>query len=126
MTIYEYDERLYRLLKRCLFGNYVSGAADELTPAMRRGLLQSIDVALVGNPCGCGDDDCRSFDVKNAADVNSNRRVRFHVEGELSVKCDDAGRLRRAEWLPDQPDGRTRRRYTLTDAGWLETPIATV
>jgi hypothetical protein len=126
MTIHEYDERLYRLLKRCLFGNYVSTSADELTLAMRRGMLRNVDDATVGKACACGDDDCRSFDVANASDAESSFRIRFHVEGELSVQCDSAGRLKRVEWLPQSRGARKRRCYTPTAPGWAETPIATV
>ncbi|MBV8154217.1 MAG: hypothetical protein JOY98_07345, partial [Candidatus Eremiobacteraeota bacterium] len=64
MKIWEYDLRLYRLLKRCLTGDYVSPLRDQLTPAMRAGMLASLRTPELGDRCGCGDSFCRTFTTR--------------------------------------------------------------
>ena len=115
VKIYEYDLRLYGLLKRCLAGGYVSGAADPLTPAMRAGMLQSLPRTHLGELHGCGDKHCRSFKT-TASPVVGERlfRVRFIVNGELSVTCGARGTLFRVEWLPGEPTHPPQRCYVAT------------
>lgn len=122
MKIRTCDPVLYRQLRLCLNGDFVSGESDQLTPAMRRGLLRSLDEARVGERCGCGQPDCRSFRIAGANPTRDSRRVRFIVHGELSVICDEAGNLQRVEWLVQAPDP-TRRHYEFTPDGCIERAI---
>jgi len=94
VKIYEFDLRLYGVLRRCLAGDYVSSVLDDLTPAMRAGLLQSLPDVQVGELHGCGDEGCRSFRTI-VVPVAGERlfRVRFLVNGELIVTCDARGTL---------------------------------
>jgi hypothetical protein len=122
MKIRRYDPVLYRQLQLCLNGDFVSREGDELTPAMRAGLLRSLDEVQVGERCACGQPDCRSFRIVGATPTRDSRRVRFIVHGELSVVCDTGGALQRVEWLVQAPDP-ARRCYEVTPDGRIERAI---
>jgi hypothetical protein len=110
MTIREFDERLYRQLEMCLNGDYIATGSDAVTPAMLSGLRRSIDVAIAGRSCDCGEPGCRSFQIAGRHTTRSSRRIRFRVHGELAVVCDGFGGLQHIEWLPEA-SGARRRRY---------------
>lgn len=125
MKIYEYDLRLYGLLKRCLTGDYVSPAADPLTPDMRAGMLQSLPKTDVGELHDCDTENCRSFNT-TASPVAGEPvfKVRFLVNGELLVTCDARGRIFRVEWLPGEPTQPPQRGYVATGGGFELRPHA--
>ena len=116
VKIYEYDLRLYGLLRRCLKGDYVSPAADRLTTEMRFGMLQSLPEVEVGELHNCGSEDCRSFNTTASRVVGEPIfKVRFLVNGgELLVTCDASGTLFRVEWLPGEPTKPIQRCYVAT------------
>ena len=115
VKIYEYDLRLYGLLRRCLRGNYVSPAADPLTPEMRAGMLQSLPDVEVGELHNCGSGDCRSFNTTASRVVDEPiLKVRFLANGELLVTCSASGTLFRVEWLPGEPTNPPQRCYVRT------------
>ncbi len=125
MKIYEYDLRLYGLLKRCLKGDYVSPAADPLTPDMRAGMLQSLPHVEVGELHACGDEHCRSFNTTALRVVGEPVfKVRFRVNGELLVTCSARGTLFRVEWLPGEPTNPPQRCYVATGNGFEIRPHA--
>ena len=125
MKIYEYDLRLYGLLRRCLRGDYVSPAADPLTPDMRAGLLTSLPDVEVGELHNCGSDNCRSFKT-TASPVAGEPvlKVRFIVNGELLVTCSASGTLFGVEWLPGEPAHPPQRCYVATSDGFEIVPHA--
>lgn len=126
MRIWEYDLRLYRLLKNCLPGDYVSAARDPLTPAMRTGMLESLRAVELGNCCGCGDAFCHTFTTQATPDSGEEFfTVRFHVNDELQVTCDANGVIYRIQWLRfNDAENNNLKCFALTAAGWAERPIA--
>lgn len=115
VKIYEYDLRLYGLLRRCLKGDYVSPAADPLTPDMRAGMLQSLPDVEVGQLHNCGSEDCRSFNTTASRVVGEPIfKVCFRVNGVLLVTCNASGTLFRIEWLPGEPTNPPKRCYVAT------------
>jgi hypothetical protein len=119
MKIYEYDLRLYGLLKRCLTGDYVSPVLDPLTPDMRGGMLGSLPDVEVGELHNCGSDDCRSFKTTASPVVGEPVfKVRFLVNGELVVTCDARGTVFEVEWLPREPTEPVQTCYVRTGDGF--------
>ena len=119
MKIYEHDLRLYGLLRRCLKGDYVSPAADRLTPDMRAGMLASLPLTEVGELHNCGTENCRSFNTTALRVVGEPVfKVRFLVNGELLVTCDARGRIFRVEWLPGEATQPPKRCYVATSNGF--------
>jgi hypothetical protein len=121
MKILNYDPLLHHQLRLCLDGDYVSRESDELTPAMRDGLLRSLETAEVGEVCRCGQSDCHSFQIAGGKPTVDSRRVRFVVYGELSVICDATGGLQCVEWLPVAPTAG--RHFENTPDGWQEREV---
>ncbi|MBV8435334.1 MAG: hypothetical protein JO029_13735 [Candidatus Eremiobacteraeota bacterium] len=125
MKIWEYDLRLYRLLKRCLTGDYVSPLRDQLTPAMRAGMLASLRTTELGDRCGCGGSFCHTFATRaTPAGGDELFTVRFHVSGELHVTCDGSGTIYRIQWRHFEDDVAGLHCYVLTPAGWSERTLA--
>ena len=123
MKIYEYDLRLYGLLRRCLRGDYVSPAADPLTPDMRAGMLRSLAQTHVGELHRCGTEICRSFKTTSSPVIGEPVfKVRFLVNGELLVTCNARGRIFRVEWLPGEPTHPIERCYVATGDGFELVP----
>jgi len=119
VKIYEYDLRLYGVLKRGLTGDYVSPAIDALTPAMRAGLLQSLPDVQVGERHACSDDICRSF--RTTLDPVAGERlfrVRFLINGELIITCNARGTLFNVQWLPGEATKPIQRCYVAAGDGF--------
>jgi hypothetical protein len=119
MKIWEYDLRLYKLLKRCLTSDCVSPAADHLDGRMRTGLLESIRTAELGARCRCGAPCCHTFFtmLEEPRDERS-FTVRFLVHDELRVRCDARGRLFHVTWLIDEEKQATKAYVNEGEAGW--------
>ncbi|HEY1429004.1 MAG TPA: hypothetical protein VGF18_05485 [Candidatus Tumulicola sp.] len=109
MTIREFDERLYRQLEMCIDGNYIGAGAEVPTAMMLFGMRASLETAIVGRWCDCGDPSCQSFRIAGTTMSRDSVRIRFRVYGELSVICDSTGSLQHVEWLPDPPRAIPRR-----------------
>ena len=125
MKLWEFDLQLYGLLKKCLRGDYVSPLRDALTPDMRAGMLQMLRTVEVGERCGCGSADCRSFSTRPTPSGDDRRfAVRFHVHGELHVTCDARGVIYHVKYLPDPAPSREATCHALTGDGWSPRPVA--
>ncbi|MBV8490534.1 MAG: hypothetical protein JO199_08395 [Candidatus Eremiobacteraeota bacterium] len=123
MKLEEFDLRLYGLLRRCLRKGASSTAADPLTPELRSALVDNFDRLRVGELCGCGDSDCRSFKSQAFKREDGLRRIRFIVNGELHVLCDDNGVIHRVVWFPGDATAPPSHAYAATSDGWVELPI---
>jgi hypothetical protein len=126
MQITEYDLRLYRLLKTCLLGDYVSVARDPLTPRMRAGMLSALRTTEIKNRCSCGQTSCHSFTTTNEPKEGEELyTVRFRARAELQVTCDAAGIIYRVQWLTSEPTVGTKLRcYEAAAEGFVERPVA--
>ena len=120
MKIWEYDLGLYGLLRRCVRGDFASAATDPLTPKMRQGILEALPDISVGKKCECGEIECRSFRTTTQPQVGEAiHHVRFHVHGELHVKCSDEGRIFAVTYLPEDVSSTPVSAYTETHEGWI-------
>jgi hypothetical protein len=122
MTIREFDERLYRQLAMCIDGGHIGLGADTPTPPMLFEMRHTLETAIIGRLCDCGDPSCQSFHIAGTELSRKSVRVRFRVYGELSVICDANGALQYVEWLPDPPRVATQR-YENRAGEWREASI---
>lgn len=126
MKIWEYDLRLYQLLRICLRGDYVSPARDRLRPKIRAGMLRTLRTTQVAKLDGCGTPSCHSFvTLAPPKNVDELFTVRFHVSGELQVTCDADGIIYRIQYLRDETANPSAEKcYALTEIGWVQRDVA--